>query len=749
MESYFAAKRRLFDRLKPGGRAVVNVDDPYGRRLAAELPDALTFGEAAGAVRAADVVFGPDGIRGRLVTPRGELPLASPLARPLQPLEPARRRRGGRGAGPAARRGRRGVRRPAAGSRAHGAGRPRPAVPGVRRLRPHRRGAGGGAALGARGRGRAGGGGLRLRRRARPRQAPAHGAGRRRAGRPADRHLRQPARRGPARHPRRREEGLEASGNRRLPRGARPPRGDPRGDRRGRARAGRCWWPARGTRRCRSSATARSRSRISREIGKALEERFGAAARVDEAAPRDGRAAARRRSRARSSTARPSTRARSSGGELFFAFPGERTDGHRFVERRAGARGRAAAVVERGGAGAGSGRGLRSWSRTPSRPSRPWRGTCAQRVPRTARRASPARPARPRPRSCSRPCSRPASGPPATPGNLNNLYRLPAVRCSTCRTAPSGWSPRWGCPPPASWRELSRSAARTRRSSPSCGPSTWSSSTASQAIAEAKAELLAGLAPGGLVVANADDPEVARIARERAPAARAWSGTASSRTADVRARRPRAGGRGRGRAAASRSRPAASGRRSACRSTASTTSRTAWRRRPAPGRSACSLGRDRRGGRGRQARPRCAASSTASIPAGASRWSTTPTTRTPTPSARRSKARRSWPGERRGRGARRHARAGAGGAALPPRGGRAGGAARLRAGRRGRRAVARARGRRRGRRGRGALVRRRRGGRRVGARGELRPGDVVLVKGSRGVGLEVVVRRLRRDGEGH
>lgn len=35
-----------------------------------------------------------------------------------------------------------------------------------------------------------------------------------------------------------------------------------------------------------------------------------------------------------------------------------------------------------------------------------------------------------------------------------------------------------------------------------------------RAIAEAKAELMRGLAPDGLIVANADDPEVARIARE-------------------------------------------------------------------------------------------------------------------------------------------------------------------------------------------------------------------------------------------
>ncbi len=40
MESYFQAKRRLFTETTP---AVVNVGDEYGRRLAAELPDSVTF----------------------------------------------------------------------------------------------------------------------------------------------------------------------------------------------------------------------------------------------------------------------------------------------------------------------------------------------------------------------------------------------------------------------------------------------------------------------------------------------------------------------------------------------------------------------------------------------------------------------------------------------------------------------------------------------------------------------------------
>jgi len=43
MEDYFLAKRRLFAEASAGAR-VVNADDPHGRRLAAEFPDAVTFG---------------------------------------------------------------------------------------------------------------------------------------------------------------------------------------------------------------------------------------------------------------------------------------------------------------------------------------------------------------------------------------------------------------------------------------------------------------------------------------------------------------------------------------------------------------------------------------------------------------------------------------------------------------------------------------------------------------------------------
>lgn len=77
-ESYFAAKRHLFDLLKPGGRPVVNADDEYGRRLAEELPGAVTFGRA-GDVRPRDVTLSEAGIRAVFETPRGEYRVESRL----------------------------------------------------------------------------------------------------------------------------------------------------------------------------------------------------------------------------------------------------------------------------------------------------------------------------------------------------------------------------------------------------------------------------------------------------------------------------------------------------------------------------------------------------------------------------------------------------------------------------------------------------------------------------------------------
>ncbi|MDO3378825.1 UDP-N-acetylmuramoyl-L-alanyl-D-glutamate--2,6-diaminopimelate ligase [Geoalkalibacter halelectricus] len=82
MESYFAGKKRLFTHLLPrdGGRAVIHVGDDYGRRLAAEVPGALTCGvDARADVRPVDMDLSLEGIRGKIRTPEGMLEIESAL----------------------------------------------------------------------------------------------------------------------------------------------------------------------------------------------------------------------------------------------------------------------------------------------------------------------------------------------------------------------------------------------------------------------------------------------------------------------------------------------------------------------------------------------------------------------------------------------------------------------------------------------------------------------------------------------
>lgn len=88
MEEYFAAKHRLFEALAAGSAAapaIVNVDDPYGRRLAA---DPLLAGRVVrfsldaasdAEVRAGDVRCAADGTSFRLLTPWGEGAVRLPL----------------------------------------------------------------------------------------------------------------------------------------------------------------------------------------------------------------------------------------------------------------------------------------------------------------------------------------------------------------------------------------------------------------------------------------------------------------------------------------------------------------------------------------------------------------------------------------------------------------------------------------------------------------------------------------------
>lgn len=87
MEAYFEAKKRLFDELirqSPDAPAVVNLDDPFGRRLAA-LPALagrlVTYGCGSDAmVRAEDIRLSGQGSTFRAITPWGEASVALGLA---------------------------------------------------------------------------------------------------------------------------------------------------------------------------------------------------------------------------------------------------------------------------------------------------------------------------------------------------------------------------------------------------------------------------------------------------------------------------------------------------------------------------------------------------------------------------------------------------------------------------------------------------------------------------------------------
>ena len=81
MEDYFQAKRKLFFEFKPAKGAALNLDDPYGRRLAEEIGyPCLTYGLSHGAlVKAEEVELTARGIKALVRTPVGEFALESPL----------------------------------------------------------------------------------------------------------------------------------------------------------------------------------------------------------------------------------------------------------------------------------------------------------------------------------------------------------------------------------------------------------------------------------------------------------------------------------------------------------------------------------------------------------------------------------------------------------------------------------------------------------------------------------------------
>ncbi len=80
MESYFAAKRRLFELLEDDAPAIVNLDDPRGATLTGLVRRPVTYGIR----QPADVTPGPlsvglDGLRFEVRTPQHRLQIVSPL----------------------------------------------------------------------------------------------------------------------------------------------------------------------------------------------------------------------------------------------------------------------------------------------------------------------------------------------------------------------------------------------------------------------------------------------------------------------------------------------------------------------------------------------------------------------------------------------------------------------------------------------------------------------------------------------
>jgi UDP-N-acetylmuramoyl-L-alanyl-D-glutamate--2,6-diaminopimelate ligase len=88
MEDYFAAKKLLFTRelaesSKNGAQAVVNWDDPYGKRLFQEVVGVpmMRFGVAPECeVRPLERALSKRGVRALVTTPRGDIEISSPLS---------------------------------------------------------------------------------------------------------------------------------------------------------------------------------------------------------------------------------------------------------------------------------------------------------------------------------------------------------------------------------------------------------------------------------------------------------------------------------------------------------------------------------------------------------------------------------------------------------------------------------------------------------------------------------------------
>ena len=83
MEDYFEAKALLFSADYLKGRAIINIDDPYGQRLVETLNSEQVWSysvqDTSADLWTSDLKYEPTGVSGTLHTPVGEVPFQSPL----------------------------------------------------------------------------------------------------------------------------------------------------------------------------------------------------------------------------------------------------------------------------------------------------------------------------------------------------------------------------------------------------------------------------------------------------------------------------------------------------------------------------------------------------------------------------------------------------------------------------------------------------------------------------------------------
>ncbi len=83
MEDYFAAKALLFSPQYLKGRAIINADDAYGKRLIASLNSekvwSYSVDDSTANLWMSDLNYQPNGVSGTLHTPKGEVAFRSPL----------------------------------------------------------------------------------------------------------------------------------------------------------------------------------------------------------------------------------------------------------------------------------------------------------------------------------------------------------------------------------------------------------------------------------------------------------------------------------------------------------------------------------------------------------------------------------------------------------------------------------------------------------------------------------------------